>query len=290
MADLAWCIGSPPLMSERLWGNEIMLTEEWFDLQWQQHLPLLHELQANPEPLEAWIREKQPKLLGKRFECLLSFWFHHSPFFKVEHEFVQLKHGTNTSAEIDFIIRDVASDELWHIEAACKYYLGLNNQAQWSDWWGPNGKDHLDLKIYKMEKQLACLESRPGKHFLKENGLRDVKPKALIKGYFFHHYPLLGRQRSPQFAHPHYSGGWFVRLHELQAFVDTPAQWLVLPKERWMSPFHFNKSHFEPMSGEELATFAGDHFRENKKALLVVQVLEEADLLREYSRGFILPA
>lgn len=267
-----------------------LLSHQWFQDRAEAYAPRLQELNADPTPLVEWMSTLPTALLGKRFEALVAFWLHDQQEMQLLHHSVQLRTGDKTVGEADFILFNTETQENWHLEVACKYYFSPHGKRGWEDWIGPNGRDSLAEKMTKFERQLHVFESKEGKVFLEENNLHIHQHVAMLKGYFFHHYSLLGRQRDALHAHPHYCGGWFAWEDELSVFTTQPFQWLVLPKSRWISPYHQAPGEFELLSGAEMAEAIRDMVFTTKKAQMVVQVMpDDNGLLRELSRGMVVP-
>ncbi len=225
VADLAWAIGSPPLMGEEAAGGRyILLSEEWFNEQFELHLEWIQELEKNPKPLEQWLAADAQKLLGKRFESLLGFWFSHSPYFELLYRNVVLHHQQNTTGEIDFIVKEKSSGNILHIETACKYYLGERKSSSWKNWIGPNGHDSLDIKMKKVQKQMTVFDRVEGRVFLEKEGLEKPAFYFFLKGYFFHHYNRIAGAVPPLHTHRHYNSGWYLYENELPHFSGSLAQ------------------------------------------------------------------
>lgn len=288
VADLAWVIGSAPLMDSTSLENPfVILSEDWFDEQYAMHKDWLLELDKSPALLLSWIENHSQKLLGKRFEMLLSFWFSQSPHFELLQQNIVLHDAEkNTLGEIDFIVREIASNQIWHIESACKYYLAHTRSPSWENCKGPNGRDSLNLKMTKVKKQLSILKSQEGKDFLTICCLLKPIPVLLMKGYFFHHFSRLQGAIPPYNAHPHYSGGWYIYEHELHSLNGDLAQWILLPKERWMSPFRTNEP-VNILSGNELIVQCREYIRKHAKAPIIVQIQELDGVKTEISRAFV---
>lgn len=288
VADLAWAIGSSPLMNDSASKDKYhILGEEWFEAQFNLHLDWLRELDLKPEPLKQWLGADAQKLLGKRFESLLAFWFAHSPHFELLHRNVVFHNNqNNTSGEADFIIGNKDDNEVWHIESACKYYLCLNKSSNWKNWIGPNGHDTLELKMSKVSSQLRIFDRAEGRHFLKEQNLEKPYSFLLMKGYFFHHFSLIEGAVPPKDAHRHYNGGWYIYENELTHFAGDLAQWLLLPKERWISPF-YSTEEVAVLSGNEMIEQCRQHIRKYAKAPMITQVEERDGATVEVSRGFV---
>lgn len=267
-----------------------LLSHQWFLERAEAYAPRLEELNSYPAPLIEWMGKLPVSLLGKRFEALVAFWLHDQQELQLLHHGVQLRTGDKTVGEADFILFNKETEENWHLEVACKYYFSPQGKRGWADWIGPNGRDSLAEKMAKFERQLHVFDSKEGRAFLNEHQLHIHRHVAMLKGYFFHHYTLLGRQRDALQAHPHYCGGWFAWENELNVFTTQPFQWLVLPKSRWISPYLHAEGEFELLNGEDMAHCLGDLLSTTKKAHMVVQVMpDENGLLRELSRGMVVP-
>jgi hypothetical protein len=289
VSDLAWIIGSPPLMqAQALGGAHFLIDEEWCDAQWRLHLDWLKDLDAYPKVLHDWLGAHSEKFLGKRFEVLLWFWFEQSPYFQLEIHSAQLKSGLNTTGEIDFVVLDIINQQWLHLEVACKYYLGATKSSQWTQWIGPNAHDTLDLKMRKLCKQLDFGSSEEVRVFLQEKQLETPRSMGFLKGYFFHHFSMVGRGVSPEHVHPHYASGWYASADELGVFGSDLAQWLILPKEYWMSPYCSRQLVGDLLSGNEMVA----HFQNSKllKGQLVFQVQHVEGWWTELSRGFVVPS
>ncbi|HEY8403855.1 MAG TPA: DUF1853 family protein [Flavobacteriales bacterium] len=288
VADLAWAIASAPLMSnDDSYSDLQMVGEEWCLSQLEAHNLWLRDLDDNPSALLDFLNAEGLKLLGKKFESLLAFWFSHSPVFELLHRNVVLHDDAkNTSGEIDFIIRDVETNELMHIESACKYYIGYQKSSHWDNWIGPNGHDSLDNKLKKSQRQLRAFERKEGRAFLKAHELEMPRSYLFMKGYFFHHYSRLEGAVPPKHAHPHYNGGWYIYEHELPLFKGDYAQWMLLPKQRWIGTYQSHEEQ-DVFSGSEMIDACRQFIRRHAKAPMIIQVEERDGLTVEVSRGFV---
>lgn len=286
VASLAWAIYSAPLLKD-VTGISIV-GETWCRDQFVKHEEWLRELDADPSPLQAHIARDAEKLLGKRFESLIAFWFEQSPHYELLGRNIVLSEDKNTRGEIDLLVRDKDDGELMHFEVACKYYIQLHQSRQWKDWPGPNGKDSLQNKISKLYQQVRIFQTSLGQSYLHTHHLKKPSSYAFVKGYFFHAYDNLIMPVPPNNAHPHYNSGWYVSLAELERFSGKQPQWLMLPKTMWMCPYHFLEEDQILLTGDELIESCRAEILRTQKAVMIVQVIRESGYLREISRGFVL--
>ena len=96
---------------------------------------------------------------------------------------------TKTLGELDYIVRNLNSGEVVHIELACKFYLydeninGLDAEK----WIGPNRKDSLFEKLEKLRQKQFPLLKRP-ETLQKLEALGIPKPSSqqlCFKGFLF---------------------------------------------------------------------------------------------------------
>lgn len=281
LVDLAWAIGSTPLISKAPIESAYAFGHVWCQEQLASHEGFLFDLLHQPEHLIEYMQNSPSPLLGKRFERLLSFWFENSPQFEKVLENLQIFDGKTTLGEVDFLVKNLETNELWHIEAACKYYFGAKNANHYSHWLGPNGKDSLEQKWQTLKNQLRIFESEQGKRLLQQFGLPKPKSILMLKGYFFQPFHLLGHYATPRHSHSQHNAGWYISEKEISALHGQLNQWHVLKHPHWLGPSF--AADGELMAGSELVDLV--LAKPLKQAMLVAQVIEETEI----SRGFILP-
>jgi hypothetical protein len=287
--DLAWVIGSVPLLDNSAAKIRLnLLDEEWMSDRFTRHLDWLEQLDQEPQALHAFLNLQVSKLIGKRFETLLQFWFENSEWFELVKHNVQMHDGDQTVGEIDFIVYDKYSDELLHIEAACKYYWSSAQSSQWETWLGPNRQDRLSLKMDKLKMQSRICDSKIGKAFLQENNIERPISVVYLKGYLFYPFNELGRSVLPALGHRHHQAGWYIHQNTLDRFIDTPRQWVILPRTHWISPYHSELNDLDILTGAEMIARVRQHMNRTTKAMLIAQTIEEGNFHREVSRGLIL--
>ncbi|NNE55424.1 MAG: DUF1853 family protein [Flavobacteriales bacterium] len=285
--ELAWLIGSAPLMLEHGYkGDYKTLDQAWFDALFESSLDLFESWDADLD-LMTDLREKlSGRLLGKRFEGFLEFFFDQHPRFRIEASGFQLAGNGRTVGEIDFIVRDLAVDEVFHLEVACKFYLSFKNSPSWNLWVGPNGKDRLDIKMNKLSVQLARLGTPEGKTALEQMNLSAPLPVLLMKGGFFHHLEKIRVAKRPKFSNPGYESGWWIKLRELNQLLQNRGKWIALQKDAWMCPQRF-ESDENLLRSDQLEAYLVDHFTRHKHAVVLAQLIESSQGWDEVSRGFV---
>ena len=288
VASLAWAIASAPLMYEDS-ASLPLLSENWCDDQFTKHADWLKQLDFDPSPLIQWMEKEDQKLLGKRFESMLAFWFQHSPFFDCFFRNYTLKKDKNTTGEIDFILKDKMNNEIFHLEVACKYYIGVNHSRLWKYWIGPNGHDSLLQKMEKLKHQVQIFSRIDGKEFLTQQALPVMKSYVLLKGFFFHPIREIHSPLAPQHSHAHYNPGWYIRQSELGDFADQTTQWMVLSKTYWTCMYHFSIRENPVLNGEEMILEVNELINRKRKSVMIMQVRMDDEMVSELSRGFVIP-
>ena len=228
--DLAWVIASPPLVSgsfnNTLWWNHAKCLIEFEDC-----LPMLLELDINPTPLDEYLNRFKTARLGLRFESFVAFWLNISPNYELLTKNLQiieeLEKGSHTHGEIDFIIKDLNTNRIIHLEVAVKFYLGTAPFDNPFRWFGINTRDQFGKKVTHLKQhqtQLSCKFSK----YLKEKGYVIDEQQCLLKGRLF--YPI-GKDEPPSgAAKNHLRGRWVQSPHEFKNESLYP-----LDKKDWLS-------------------------------------------------------
>lgn len=279
--NLAWLIASAPLLRgmppwHRQHGTPpagaIQLDAPDF---WQQHASRytarLRELDSAPQPLlQALARQKSTRL-GRYAESLLLFWLtdgaaeQYHPYTVLAHG-VQLfdRHG-QTSGELDFIVRNHATQQIEHWELALKYYL----LDAWQParcafaWKGLQSNDSLGRKVAHMlekpfQTRQITVTATDGKQSMYDIQVR----RAVLKGRLFS--PVrYGSQSLPPWLEPqHLHGNW----HLCSTLHSVPAGWTRLPRKQWLAlppsspPAHSDSNclpdHLSPITPETSVTLS----------------------------------
>ncbi len=99
---------------------------------------------------------------GKRMERFMSHEIRIDSTWKVRAENIQIIDDHRTIGELDFILENIQTQRLLHLELACKFYLyDPELPIETARWIGPNRRDSLQLKLRKLEKKQFPLLSNP---------------------------------------------------------------------------------------------------------------------------------
>jgi hypothetical protein len=196
---------------EWIWNSDSFLRAEAQEKACLQILPLsffqrhqasfqnlIDATRVNPCGLEAFLASR-PRLykLGLYAQTLLEFAFHSIPEIELLASDLAIQEidgsgKSRTVGSLDFLIRDVLTGEVLHIEFAVKLLLRqrfAGRHEEFSDWIGPEGRDRLDLKLKKLSEQQLPLVQRASMRtlLLERFGVdsEQVQSFALLRGLGF---------------------------------------------------------------------------------------------------------
>lgn len=289
--DLAWVIGSPPLIVN---NNEydLFLGKEFFENEFKKFIPQLDEINNDPQRLIAHIKNGNTHLLGKYFESLVEYWLRFTDDKKLLSHNLQVFKGRNTIGEFDFIYRDLSDNKVYHLECAGKFYIAHKNVSEHSNFIGPNAIDNLDRKITKLiNEQILLGQTKEGKEALLIDDIyEDIIPKIFLKGYLFYYADLFFNNSfiPPNDSNPDHPKGWWIYAKDINYFLSQrKSKWLVVDRANWISKVTlFDDASV--LSNKELANKLNSNFSIDTYPLLIAELTNDGkDYYEEISRGFI---
>lgn len=277
--DLAWVIGSPPLLDANHPAYQGQVVgNSWCTQALQYCSPFLIELDRTPAPLLDFIAQQPTRRLGYYFETLIDFWLHHSAGIELLAHNLPVRDSLRTIGEFDFLFRQ--HGKIIHWETAIKLYLQAESGTQQNKFVGPGGYDRLDLKVDRIFQHQLCLAS------VEANHQHVDAAQAFVKGMLFYHVdtqPEIAAGVSTMHLH-----GWWLRHRKDMLRQQSPAsRWMVLPRLRWLSPARL-PAQAKVMTLSELIVMLEIHFNKMNIALLLAELQQDqqGDWL-EVSRGFV---
>lgn len=286
--DLAWILKSAPILENP--GSE--LRDKWCESQFsknlfEEHLPWLEILDQSGDTVNQALQGMEDLLLGKHYEKLFKFLLSNSPYFELKAANIQLIRNGVTDAEIDFLAKHLTTGNWIHFEISCKYYLGETNTSKLEAWIGPNGNDNLGERMKKFKRQLSIQETIQDQVVTDE--MRSFKTQSLgwLKGFLFVPYHLIGNHKLPKGVSSLCPVGWYIKSSNIHIFRDSPAQWLILPRHEWISPWEGDADEYKIMKGLDLCLYLEKHFINSKRAILIIQLDPLSNYSKELSRGFV---
>lgn len=267
LSDLKWIFTSPPIlaMSEDFFVGQKLL-EQWYE----RDAALFAFWETHPEVLLEKFKSGSP-LLGKYFEDLWTFYFEQSTYFEVLLKQEQVVINGVTLGELDYVVKDVILDEVYHLEVALKYYMSTANSADKRTWIGPNQKDHLAKK----EKRILGHQLKMIAHFPEILRAPNFKGSfAVLKGYL---WPF---KNEKEVLYPEGYGDHYRPCISWMHFADLKRDLLVgeyylLEKLDWLLSRSYYKE-YPPINREELLEVLTLHFFNHpKRSYLIGEVDKE---------------
>jgi len=242
VADLAWALSSPPLVCSEDAGC-VWLQSDWFDEVYQAALPWLLTLDKDPAALVYLLAQQKDHRLGKYFETLWLFWLQNQTRYELVESNLQVIIDGQTLGEMDFIVFDTKQGVFLHWELAVKFYLGLGDTRQQSNWHGPGKRDRLDKKVEHLAGRQCVISQRPEvKQWLQKKGLRIDINQVILKGRLYYRQ---GVETTAPVLIPkggnvqHLRGAW-VSVKDLVLLVDNITRFRPLVNQGWMANISTN--------------------------------------------------
>jgi hypothetical protein len=288
--DLAWLVGSAPLMAAGTPGLDVP-PATWLERLAEQAQPWLAGIDRRPEELDGWLARHRHQRLGHHAEALMEFWLRRQPGVRFHQAHLTINEGGRTLGDLDLLFTaERSGPKRLHWELAVKFYLGTAPDGEWTGWIGPDVRDTLAAKLAKViDHQLPL-----GRHPLANHGATQATvSEAFLKGWLFSPLDAAGQVRripSPRGAHPDHGRGWWRRHGEGPLpRASRAARFIVLPRLAWLSPARQPRRGGLPAwAPGELEAFLTGHFARRIDAVLVAEVQpDRAGWWAETARGFV---
>jgi hypothetical protein len=300
--DLHALIMDPLLLDEHIPAfSGQAVSAEWFQSMQQRSQDWLEQLKHNPAPLLEWLKPQPSTRLGFYFEQLCAFWLSHMDTITAVSRHTPVTREGRTVGERDILCLDRESGQALHFELAIKYYLQTaKDKFELCDFVGPRAQDRLDLKLNRLfQKQLRLLETEAGLLAVPQD-LRSHSfiSKAFVKGGLFYPLDLWLESDSPPvpigIARSAPMGWWLhITRYAPRDWESLQAvKWSILSRLEWMSQQSRPADDPELLDPVPFWDFCVQTIQERGRALLAVGYVWslEANVWREVTRGFLLPA
>ena len=124
--------------------------------------------------------------LGKRIEFFFELYLNNTNKYNILYKNLQINHDKLTIGEFDFIIENIQTKQILHIELVYKFYIYLENSDEIKRYIGPNNHDSLEDKLNKLKtKQFPLLYNNLTKEKLNTLNIKDIKQKLCFLGNIF---------------------------------------------------------------------------------------------------------
>lgn len=244
--------------------------------------PVAKEL---PVDFEALMRQDeatpQNKRLGKYVEQLLGDYLQQHQEVSNFHKNLILADEGRTLGELDFVFDH--KGQRYHWELAFKFYL-LHQHQGMKAFFGPQGRDRLDLKINKLRQHQLPLIAHPHFDHLRKDH-PTIQSELYVKGWLFYH--LNHKLEVPDLPklNPEHAKGWWLFEHELHSeYFESGTCFQIVEKDRWLTGIEVFKRFSTPLDLGSLARQVHLHFKGSSRSLMVYTWHAHTAIT---SRGFI---
>ena len=210
------------------------------------------ELPEINDPLQKPIAEDLPSLstnfvMGKRVERFFEWIIRQNQGYKLLAENMQISRDKITLGELDFLLKDLINQQVYHVEMVYKFYVyDPSFTAEKQRWIGPNRKDTLLQKTKKLkEKQFPLLFKPETKELLSSLNLNaeEVIQQSCFKANLF----VPGELQNKQFSEINsdcIAGIWLhfkefktSNYKSFEYYAPKKQDWPILPEhgETWFS-------------------------------------------------------
>ena len=190
--------------------------------------------------------------LGKRVELFFEFYINNSKNYKILKKNIQIIKDKVTLGELDFIIKNLQTKKIIHIELIYKYYIIKNNeQNEIKKYIGVNNHDTLFHKTNKLKnKQFIMLKHEQTKLLLHDLPIYEIKQKVCFLANIF--LPINNKNQNFDIINQKCISGNFINKTDFikdekykyySYFIPQKQDWLIHPKycNIWHSYIHINK-------------------------------------------------
>lgn len=187
-------------------------------------------------------------VLGKRVEHFFLEALKNSSEYQIIANNIQINNSYRTLGELDFIIKELKTSKLLHIELMYKFYVyNPDIPDEMERWVGPNKKDSLLQKIQKVEtNQFPLLHTPETKTYLSSIDLdsKDIEQEICFKASLF----IPKELKSYKFPHINEECiiGFWIHLKHFREYNLEGSQFFTPDKQDWP---------IDPQKGEEWYNF-----------------------------------
>lgn len=199
-----------------------------------------------PTPIPQKIR------LGHQMEYVFKQLLGHCPQYEVLVHNLPIRNGKQTIGEIDFILRDVKTQQLIHVELTNKFYIIDTTIAEpLHQLIGPNKRDAFFMKMEKIKsKQFTLLHTESGTKALADLDIDASKlvHQTCFKAQLFKPFKTDTLQLDN--LNENCIVGYWLRMADLKTDVFKNYQFYIPYKSQWVLEPHENvewTTHFETL-------------------------------------------
>ena len=172
--------------------------------------------------------------LGHLYEDALAQLLESSPKYDLLAKNLQIqKDQHQTLGELDFLLRDLATGQLIHLELATKFYLAVPGKDGLA-LPGPDARDNYFKKISRLRSHQLQLPTLFKEHLPSEFRDEPILTQHLVYGCLFDHLDS-NSPASPDFLNPDCRRGHWLSIDELPSHFGN-SNFQIIPKPLWPVP------------------------------------------------------
>lgn len=189
--------------------------------------------------------------LGHLYEDALAALLENSPRWDLLERNLQIQSDIHTTlGELDFLVRDLESGHLIHLELATKFYLAVESESEIL-LPGPDARDNYHRKLSRLRSHQLQLPKIHQAHLPEKYRNAPIITRHLIYGCLFDHYGS-DNEATPEYLNPGCRRGKWLTVSEIPKFFPAETIFEVVPKSLWPVPFLILKDlPLEPWEPED---------------------------------------
>lgn len=173
--------------------------------------------------------------LGYLYEDALAVMLESTPRYGSLDRGIQVRREAGqTLGELDFLVRDLTSGRLIHLELAVKFYLAVETGNGFL-LPGPDARDNYFRKLEKMRLHQLVLADKFRDLLPEKFREEDIAVQHLVQGCIFNHVNA-SRPVEAEFLNPLGRRGMWLHAEECVAYFRENAQLEIIPKPLWPVP------------------------------------------------------
>ena len=176
--------------------------------------------------------------LGHLYEDALAVVLEASDRFELLSQNLPLRTDIHTTVgELDFLVRDLESSKLIHLELATKFYLAVET-VDGLELPGPDARDNYFRKLHRLRSHQLRLASSHRDCLPKQYRDEPILVRQLIYGCLFDHIRAIS-PAVPAFSHSGCRRGRWLTVDECADHFPPETRLQVIPKPLWPVPLEF---------------------------------------------------
>ena len=140
----------------------------------------------------------------------------------------------STVGELDFVIRDLKSGHLIHLELAAKFYLAVET-IEGLKLPGPDARDNYFKKLKHLRNHQLTLTQQFLDVLPESYQRQPIIPKQLIYGCLFDNISA-AEPATAEFINPHCRRGRWLTIKECLEHFPVNSHFRIIPKHLWPVP------------------------------------------------------